>query len=109
DCELASMLTEMRTLLALPRVASVSTDIWTLSAWKILRADQVFRIHEKEAVMRLLQLSYELDALVALADTTRMHDFVIPQIDTGPLAVYAEALVHPLVEHPVANPVALDQ
>lgn len=71
--------------------------------------DQVFRLHEKVAIARLLQLTYETDALVAMADVTDKHELVLPRIEEGPLRVHAEGLVHPLLRNAVANPVELDQ
>lgn len=58
---------------------------------------------------RLLQLIYEVDALVSMADVTSKYGYVMPSIEEGPLRVQAEGLVHPFVENAVANPVNLDQ
>lgn len=108
--ELAGVLDEMRALLAGPRLSRVPDhEIGGWGSLKILRIDQVFRLHEKSAINRLLELIYETDALVALADVTRRHAFVLPQVEEGPLRVHAEGLVHPLVPNAVANPVDLNQ
>jgi DNA mismatch repair ATPase MutS len=56
-----------------------------------------------------MAICYELDALVSLADATHKHGLVMPIIETGPTAISASELVHPLLEHPVGNPLALDQ
>jgi DNA mismatch repair protein MutS len=108
--EIAPLFEEMRTLLARPRIVEVPDDElqggW---AWKILRLDQLFRLHEKATMVRLLKLIYEMDALVAMADTTDEHGFTLPSVMEGPLHVTAEGLVHPFVENPVANSVELDQ
>ena len=108
--ELGPLFEEMRTLLARPKLARISNrEIAGWWTWKVLRIDQVFRLHEKDTMARLLQLTYETDALVALADVTRKHRFVLPRIEDGPLRVQGEGLVHPLLPNPVANPVQLDQ
>ena len=107
--ELAPIFKEMRELLSHPRLSSMTDLEPGISVWKTLRLDQVFRIHEKSTVVRLLKLVYEIDALVAMADVTSKYNFVLPQIDEGPLHVYAEGLVHPFVPEAVANPVELDQ
>jgi DNA mismatch repair protein MutS len=108
--ELAPLVEEARALLARPRLSRVSDkEIGSWGFWRILRLDQLFRLREKTAISRLLQLIYETDALVALADVTRKHGFVLPRIEEGPLRVHAEGLVHPLVRNAVANPVDLDQ
>lgn len=106
--DLAPLLEEMRALLDRPRL-QVSDDKVMGWAWKILRRDQAFRLHEKEAITRLLQLSYEMDALVAMADVTRENNFVLPRVEEGPLQVQAEGMVHPYLHSAVANPVNLDQ
>jgi len=107
--ELASLLDEMRALLVRPRLAQIPAQEVGGWGWRILRLDQVFRLHEKVAVARLLQIIYEIDALVAMADATDKHGFTLPQLEQGALRVYAEGLVHPFVDNAVANPVSLDQ
>ena len=108
--ELTPLFEEMRALLARPRLSRLpDQEIGDWGPWRILRIDQVFRLHETVAIARLLQLTYETDALVALADVTRKHGFVLPRIEEGPLRVHAEGLVHPFVQNAVANPVELDQ
>jgi DNA mismatch repair protein MutS len=107
--ELAPLFDEMRALLSRPKLSHVpdeKTVIWT---WRVLRLDQVFRLHEKATIIRLVQLVYEMDALISLADATHKHGFVLPRIEKGPLRVQAEGLVHPFLEIAVANPAELDQ
>lgn len=107
--ELAPRLEEMRVLLARPlfaRIPEGDVGSWT---FRILRLDQIFRLLEKESIARLLQLVYEIDALVSLAEVTRKYDFVLPDIEEGPLRVRAEGLAHPLVSDAIANPVDLNQ
>src|SRR5690606_31308892 len=80
DGELAPLIEEIQTLLANPRISGVpDREIGGLGTLKVLRIDQTFRLHEKPTITRLLQLMYELDALVALADVTRKHGFVLPR------------------------------
>lgn len=108
--EVAELLAEMRELLDSPGFAVVTDrKVWDMQPWTVLRMDQVFRLHEKHTVYRLLQLVYEVDALLAMTQTTRNHKLVLPEIGNGSLAVTAEAVVHPLVHDPVPNPVHLDQ
>ena len=107
--ELASIFTEMRALLARPSLSQVPDQDIGSGVWKILRLDQVFRLHDKASIIRLLQLIYELDALITMADATLKYNFVFPSIEQGPLSVYSVGLVHPFVQNAVANPVQLDQ
>ena len=64
-------------------------------------------MHERASVSRLLEIAYEVDALVAMAETTRDHDFILPEIATGAPHVRAHQVVHPCVENAVANDVLL--
>ncbi|MCX2980773.1 hypothetical protein EYC98_07760 [Halieaceae bacterium IMCC14734] len=107
--ELAPLLEEMSALLDLPRLLQISDDDTGRRLWKVLRLDQVFRLHEKGTMVRLLQLVSEIDALVAMADATDKNGFILPNIEKGPLRVHAEGLVHPFVQNAVANPVELNQ
>ena len=108
--ELADLLGEIRSLLDLPAMARIpDQDFGSWRFWKTLRIDQRFRLHDKDSVVRLLELAHELDALMAMADVTREHGFCLPSIEDGPLRVSADGLVHPLVENAVPNPVELDQ
>lgn len=108
--ELESLVRQMRALLARPRLSRVpDCDVGTWGTWRMLRLDQVLRIKEKPAIIRLLALTHELDALVAMADATCKHGFTMPRIESGAIRMQAEGLVHPYLQEPVANPVALDQ
>lgn len=107
--ELGPLLKEMRELLNRPRLAQVPAAGVGRKIWKVLRLDQVFRLYEVKAIDRLLELIYEIDALVSMADVTLKHNFVMPLIQDGPLHTHAEGLLHPLVPKAVANPVVLDQ
>ena len=107
--EVAPLIEELRELLARPDLARVSETRTTNPAWKTLRLDQGFRVHQKAAVERLVEIAYEIEALVSMADVTGKHHFVIPHLEEGPLRVEAEGLTHPYIERAVANPVSLDQ
>lgn len=107
--ELAPLIKEMRELLARPKLSQVLEKKVGRRTWKILRLDQVFRLQEHKAIDRILELIYEIDALVSMADATDKYQFVLPHTETGPVHVHAEGLVHPLVQNAVANPVQLDQ
>lgn len=108
--ELAGLIEEVQALLATPRIASIpNKEIGGSSMFKVLRIDQVFRMHEKVAIARLIQLTFEIDALVSMADAMHKHGLTLPRIEEGELRVNAEGLYHPFVPEPVANPVALDQ
>ena len=107
--ELVQIFQEIHTLLEPPGLSKVPTDEHAGWAFKILRLDQDFRIHEKETVSRLLALIFEIDALVAMADVTRNNGYVMPSVEEGPMRVVAEGLVHPFLQQAVANPVNISQ
>ncbi len=108
--ELAPLLAEMRELLNrewISRIPERQLDnVWF---WTTLRIDQILRLHEKNTVLRLLQLVYEIDALVSMADATRHLRLTYPSLLDGPVRVHAEGLTHPQIDNAVGNPVALDQ
>jgi DNA mismatch repair protein MutS len=107
--ELAPLVEEMRTLLERPRLSCIPDDRPGRWFWTKLRLDQTFRWHEKEAIGRLLQIIYEIDALVAMAEITEDHGFILPGIETGAVRLSAVGLVHPFVTGAVPNPLELNQ
>lgn len=107
--EIAPYINEMREILDRPRLQKLVDDDVGGWFWKILRLDQTFRLDEKASINRILKLVFEIDALMAMADVTSEHKFVMPDLQQGPLAVQAAGLVHPFVPCPVPNTVALDQ
>ncbi|MAM70287.1 MAG: hypothetical protein CMP91_03975 [Gammaproteobacteria bacterium] len=108
--ELAPLVNEMKALLAHKKLLSLpDKETWNMNFWTVMRIDQIFRVYAKSAVHRLLQIIYEIDALVALADVTRKHGFNLPQVEDRPLFMQGEDLVHPFIKNPVPNPLKLDQ
>ena len=110
--ELAPLLEEARTLLLngpLSEVRQEKPGMGLGKLWRVLRQDQLFRVRQADKVSRLLSLVYEIDALIAMADCTKKHNFIIPTVDEGAMRVHAEGLVHPYIQDAVANPVELDQ
>jgi len=108
--ELTPICQEMNKLLHRPRLQQVPVKEieggWFL---KILRLDQTFRLHEKGVILRLMQLIYETDALVSMADATHKYGYTLPEIVDGPVQIQAEGLIHPHVENAIPNSVNLDQ
>ncbi len=108
--ELRELVEEMNTILLRPNLLRVpDKDVAGMKPWTVMRFDQNFRSHDKLAILRLLKLIYEIDALVSMADVTDSNNFILPEIGQGPLAIHAEDLFHPYVENAVANPVELNQ
>ena len=110
DCgELKAVITEMRGLLARPGLTAVPDGEVRGWVFRIMWRNQAFRVRERSTLARLLQLTGEIDALVAMTDANEHYGYVVRKIETGPLRVEVEALEHPLLERPVANPFRLDQ
>ncbi|MFT6754055.1 MAG: DNA mismatch repair protein MutS, partial [Candidatus Azotimanducaceae bacterium] len=107
--EIAPLIEEMQTLLRRQSLSSITKDGAGVLFWKVLRLDQIFRLHETVSLHRLLQLNYEIDALVSMADATREHNFVLPTINSGQNHIRAEGIVHPFLSKAVENPIALGQ
>ncbi len=107
--ELIGLISEMQTLMRSAELTRVMQAQRVEQFWQKLRLDQCLRLYEKTKLIRLLEICYELDALVSLADVTHKRGLVMPLIKTGPTAVSASELVHPLLKNPVGNPLALAQ
>ncbi len=107
--ELGPLIREVRELLTRPRLSQILGKDVGRKTWKTMRLDQVFRLHEVKTIDRLLELIYEIDALVSMADATVKHSFVMPSVEDGPLHAHSEGLIHPFVTAAVANPARLDQ
>ena len=108
--ELGRLLAEMRALLERPALKrAADQEMWGAKPWQILRADQSFRMKEKENLNRLLHLTFEIDALVSMADATDRNGFVMPEIAEGALGLEGEEITHPFIDQAVANPIGLHQ
>ena len=108
--ELAYICEDLNKLLNMPRFLEVpESELKGLNYLKVLRLDQSFRIYDREQVQELLRLSYEIDALISLADATSKHGYVIPKVLTGETSIQAEGLVNPQVQNPIPNDISLDQ
>jgi DNA mismatch repair protein MutS len=108
--ELNPLLEEMRELLSHPSFAKLPDKaIWKMSFWTVMRIDQLLRLYEKSALNRLLELIYEIDALVSMADATHEHKLVMPTIEEAQLFIEGEDVVHPFLKNAVPNPVSLGQ
>ncbi len=78
-------------------------------ALRVIRVDRLFRAREREALERILDLIYEIDALVAMSDACDRYGWVVPEVDDGALRIVGEDVFHPFVSSAVANPVRLGE
>lgn len=108
--ELSLISEDIKNILSMPEFLEVAEkDPRGTSFLKILRLDQTFRVYGKEKLEELLRLTYELDALVSMADATQKRGFAIPEVLNGPTRFSAIGLIHPQVTNPVSNDAGLDQ
>jgi DNA mismatch repair ATPase MutS len=104
----APLLSELVALVERPAFKIVSdAEDWSIGSMKVLQTDRVFRLKERVAVERMLELTYELDALVAMSDAVARFGWVIPDVEAGPVGIAGDGIFHPFVEGPVANAVHL--
>jgi len=108
--DVGPLLSELVNLIERPAFKIVpEAENWSLGTIKLLRTDRVFRLKERPAVERLLELAYEIDALVAMSDATAQRGWVIPEVTTGSARMEGDGLYHPFVGTPVANDVRLGE
>lgn len=108
--ELETILEEMRGLLLDPDFAFITeVEVPRLFAWRVLRIDQKFRIHHTYKLARLLELTYEIDALLSMAIATEKHQMVMPELNDTPVNVQAQDVFHPLLDNAVPNSLSLNQ
>ena len=108
--ELAPLIEEISLILNNPEFTVVpKKELHGKNFFRVLRLDQSFRIYNKESVQRLLHVTYELDALLALADATYANKYVIPNIIDGQTQLAALGLTHPLLPNAIPNDISLDQ
>ncbi len=108
--EIVPLIKELRKLLAHEWVHEVPAERAAGSGpWKMFKLDQIFRQEGKDVILRILQLVYELDALVSLADATLHYQFTMPEVLEGAIRIEAKDLIHPFLEDAVPNGVNLNQ
>ncbi len=100
----------IRTILEESKISEIpGSSLRSLSFFKILRLDQAFRIYQKDIYLELLEMVYQIDSLISLADTTRINEFCLPSLIEGPTQVKAVGIFHPQIDNAVANDIEIDQ
>lgn len=77
-----------------------------LGAMDVERIDKLFRYSEKGKLRELIEIVYQLDALVTVAEVSKQRGFCFPVVNAecGQKLILKGAF-HPLIEKPVANDV----
>lgn len=107
--ELGKIVSKIQELLDKPKIKAVPDAQVGGWAWQVIRLDQIFRAHEKSVIVELQTLLHEIDALVAMADVSRNHNYVIPELVSGDTSFEFERLTHPFVIDAVPNSISMDQ
>ena len=77
--EIVPHIEELRELLSEDWVAKIPDEQVAGSwPWEIFRWDQTFRQQSKDTILRFLQLVYELDAVISMADASIAFGFNLP-------------------------------
>ena len=77
--------------------------------WVILDTDRALRDRNRAAVLNVIELSYELDALCSMAVAGRTRSLAFPEIvDSKEFLLEGDGVFHLFLENPVVNPVRLD-
>jgi len=106
--ELGALLAEMRGLLdrrAFKELPVKPLEDWAF--WTIFNVDGRLR-GERKALLRIVQLLFEIDSIVAMARGTQEHGFVLPEVVDGPPLFEAERLFHPFLGAQIRNGVCLN-
>jgi len=99
---------EIRAIIESPPIESLLIESAGKTARHILHCDHTARRVVRTYFERLLQLVFEVDALVSMWDVTAEKGYVLPDIDEDCNEIVVEGLVHPFVRNPVANSFRLD-
>jgi DNA mismatch repair ATPase MutS len=75
---------------------------------KILELDHYFRFTKKETILQILDIFYEIEALVSISKAAKRYELVFPEVsDTSKLSI--RGLFHPFVKNCVRNDFEIDE
>jgi ABC-type multidrug transport system ATPase subunit len=75
-----------------------------LTTMELARCDHFFRDKGRHSLRRILDILYEWDAYVSVAQAARQYDLCFPRYrESAVPAVRAQGLFHPLLGNPVSN------
>jgi DNA mismatch repair ATPase MutS len=100
-----------RTLAAAPEIAMLarSRPVSMLRAPTVFSLDVALREMHRTDMRQAIDILYELDALMSLAEATRRHGWIMPEIADGDRTrLEFEGLYHPFVNHAIRNSITLD-
>ena len=107
---LAERFGSIEALLDEPEIRSLCAPGKKLTCFRLTRFDNLLRKKFRNPVRALLDTVYTFDALASVAKAARLKNLCFPEyLPSGAPRVHLEGLTHPLVEHPVASDVRVDE
>ncbi|WP_316748042.1 MutS-related protein [Pedobacter gandavensis] len=108
---LSMKLEEMKNILLLESLkTAMSSSRKKLKFYQVSKLDHRFRGKDKEALLRLVALVYELDAFETIAVLAGKKEFCFPEYsENEDMEVELLGFAHPLIDHPVRNDIFLSQ
>lgn len=108
---LKNKLAEMENILNLESLKTVvSYQEKKMKFYQVSKLDHRFRGRDKEELLRLVQMVYELDAFETIAAVARKRQFCFPEYDEKEeLEVELKGFFHPSIKQPVKNDIFLNQ
>ena len=103
---LAARVLQLQELVSDPRIRAVLFSAeQPLLTMDIARCDHFFRGPGKDALRLMLDMLYEWDAFVAVAQAAQQYDLCFPRYtaDATTPMIQAQGLFHPLLTNPVTN------
>jgi DNA mismatch repair protein MutS len=84
-----------------------SNHVWSI--YELFYYDKVFREFHKEQMLRLINLTYELDALLSMADATSEYRLTFPEfIQSDKTILEFDNVYHLFLEKPTKNSTTFD-
>jgi DNA mismatch repair protein MutS len=103
---LRDILLEVRDMLSIEIISSATSQssVKKITAVQLLEFDKAFRDTQKDAVLRIIDLVYQLDMIISKAKATKRLGLNFPEfIDSSKASFEIEGLYHLFVANPITN------
>jgi DNA mismatch repair protein MutS len=104
---LGGYVAELLSILRAPSVRRLCAARPHLSARDTLLRDHLARGPARACLLRLLELVFEIDALVAMSDVTREKGYTFPVVGDEDIGIALQGVYHPFLEAPISNELQL--
>lgn len=107
------MIAKLDELLNLKTLQTVLKEKNKYSAYQIHHYDKIFRDgdypkNECQALITIVGLMYELDALLSMAKAVKKYQLCFPNWQSEDTGIIIKGLYHPFLEKPIKNTIVLD-